>query len=1102
MLRAKPNGVTELVLGAPNPRVIDSFFFHVTKGREPNVGHSMLAHLSSLLSATTILTTNFDDLIEEAFDSADLPLTKFDVHQKAALPDASLVLVGHSIVKLHGGRFGLRADFTLDEEPSEADKETFKAYLGKQLLSVPRHLLVIGMSGDDARMISLIRSALKDPELNEMKVFWLCYRPDDRMYVQDLFGPQPGCDKTNYYHKNFVTTVHSDPCLFLYELHQQLSHSLPGSGTAFPAFWPVAPRPYTNNDKLIKRRQKTKTKKLKEAITTILKAAKTKPSDCHWNVIVAYGAPGVTSVAARAIDSLYQEYTCCWIDLDMYSGWHDFFVTLSDTIRWKLGAPSLVLPVVTNELETCRRSLAHLLERSERDVVVFLNAREGFGRDAGWCENAPKSDQNYWKDKDIEALYGFLNQNKIDGVVFVLMHKDPLPKETNLQCLFDTSKPFPIKLKTIDHTAESIVESVIGLLSSEKCPKPETKNDPVIVNYRFLYAMTLFRCSRHLTSLCSWGLLNAFQPGSTSGKDNDSVRANYRDEWLRVLRDKGAIRYDRGGFIWMHAEVRDRLRQRLIEEFKETEQEPADLQSFAAECHQGIADWYVKLFRSSDDPRAALESLYHRFCCIAAAPKTGGASGSADYLIRSSQIESIVTLKLAHERLVMGGDFNSALGLIDKIRTHISSFNFDDRMDIKSWKDRLVQTCTQLYCRLLRETGDYPVALTAGQSLSADCWQPPIKGIATDRWPDYERYVLYTEFRAYKDADEGFVTILKDFHLLTTWPSSTKQARDWARDWILHDPPPAQDDLKLAIKTLRRAMFLTMLMAQAKAFSLASVGQLSPDCQKLVCLQKRAEALYALATELMRSLDDVEFLQIENCYIRTNYAALLANMQRFREAHRRLNEASGYLAHSKRRTDPVSWAVIDLRRAEVLLTESHHKLELERPKSRSAALALEHDAHTSLLRAQRRLMDSRRNVWWWTWLYELQMIECVHFSQIRGQEQHCLNSPTNGALPAAGLPCRECTVDGQRCIELMQHAMRVNKLDPYRQARLVALFRIFITSSGEKKQNIADVLKEAEEHLSAVLEARKLKQPPLSADVLKYIERVRMKERVRSEKSS
>jgi hypothetical protein len=175
---------------------VDSFFTFITKGRLPNDAHTMLVHLADILGIHTILTTNFDDLDEQAFARLRMPLASFDVHQKASLPDAGLVLPQRSIVKLHGGRYGLRADFSLDELPSDPDMRNFADYLAGYCLGNAqsshgrRHILAMGVSLSDARTATMIREAMHSIE--DMHIYWVCYRDQD---VGDVENELPMDDR-------------------------------------------------------------------------------------------------------------------------------------------------------------------------------------------------------------------------------------------------------------------------------------------------------------------------------------------------------------------------------------------------------------------------------------------------------------------------------------------------------------------------------------------------------------------------------------------------------------------------------------------------------------------------------------------------------------------------------------------------------------------------------------------------------------------------------------------------------------------------------------------------------------------------------------------
>ena len=97
-----------LALDAPDPEVIDNGIRRAVGGRQPTLGHKMLATLANLLRLDIILTTNFDDLLEIAFREARNPLSVFEVHLASSLPPWSALEEKRSLVKMHGNLYSLR----------------------------------------------------------------------------------------------------------------------------------------------------------------------------------------------------------------------------------------------------------------------------------------------------------------------------------------------------------------------------------------------------------------------------------------------------------------------------------------------------------------------------------------------------------------------------------------------------------------------------------------------------------------------------------------------------------------------------------------------------------------------------------------------------------------------------------------------------------------------------------------------------------------------------------------------------------------------------------------------------------------------------------
>jgi len=974
------DGKNTIRLTAPDNRIIDSFFSHLTQGKRPSIAHMMLAHLADGLGIDTILTTNFDTLIEDAFARLDIPLVAFDVHQKAGLPSPDLVRSQRSIIKLHGGRYGLRADFTLDQSPSDSDKKAFVQYFGPigspEAHHARKHLLVLGCSGDDQRTCELIRHALRS--ITDMQVYWLCYRPEQKQQEGNGSIRSRFAEFENRVH----VQAHPDIGLFLLELYQHLWHSLPPGNVEFPAFWPAPPNPYDVVGTGEEPEFRTEVNWLQTSLLTRLPGdeapANTRRKDPTLpRHLLLHGKPGVSSVAARVAQDLYADYECFWLDLDMFWSWHHCFVTLIDTVARRFGMSAQTRPVSASDGDSAARYFRDFSK--SRSCVVFLNGREPAGVNAGWGL-AQDSNIPPWNAQDWQRLTQFLNSESIPSrTVFVLLVRDK-------ECLKNATSCFEqhtITNPCIPFELHAIIESVTRLLRDS--PNADTAR-------RFVYGLTLFRRARHLAAMSSWALQKAPARGLVSDKvgepDNDTRRADFRDEWLSKLLATGAIRYDPGGFVWMHTDIREQLRSRLEEKWR--------LDGVRAECHQGIADWYVKLFRSSNDPMAAFESLYHRLCCAKWATEEDHGCGDKPHLQRVALVEASVTLRLAQQRILACGYLDGPPSPLEDFQKAVE--NLETFLDVAAHpaQQALRDQCLELRRQVSAEVADYGGALRAVEdthdSSTVDRKRTAVGGIR-NAWCLYRKAQCLTRMRRYSEA-EGTLSALKKelgFHLPMTEQSCIRPA---CREWLKTlDPRDLQDKLRLLIKALEEHMFLEMLSAQIDWHlrdARASDGQQSANIRNRY---KHTECFWIMATELMRSVEDCEFLQTENAYNRTLCGVLLGNMGRYSEAHRRLNEAAGYLAHSSNRVDPMSWALIDLRRAEVLMTEASATTsspsragQEDKYQPNGRVMRLLDGAFAALSRAERRFVGHRRNIWWWTWLYELRMLLCARLTEARSAQ--------------------------------------------------------------------------------------------------------------------
>lgn len=216
-----------LSIGPVTQWLIDSFNIHITRGKKGNLGHKMLCHLTQPMRVSTILTTNFDSLLQGTLKELKHPFEILTVGINGSLPDPSTVRAQDSIIKLHGGMLDTRADFTLNETPAIEEKERFAGYFDDakaNCKTIPSHMMAIGFSGRDNRIVQFIKFVLEKNRTT--KIFWICHNENDRKRVQNLFGEKQ-------FRCRIFTYVTPRPDLLLYELFQELTFSLPGGGFAY-----------------------------------------------------------------------------------------------------------------------------------------------------------------------------------------------------------------------------------------------------------------------------------------------------------------------------------------------------------------------------------------------------------------------------------------------------------------------------------------------------------------------------------------------------------------------------------------------------------------------------------------------------------------------------------------------------------------------------------------------------------------------------------------------------------------------------------------------------------------------------------------------------
>ena len=239
------DGNKPLYMTAPESFVIDSFNFHITNKKRPSLIHNMIARLSRSLCTQVVLTTNFDNLLEQSFSQLAEPIRTIPVSTKGGLPPFSTVRSQVTLVKLHGDLLETRADQSIADEPTRSDRHRFFSFLRGPEKShrpqpedfVPSQLLVIGYSANDARCVQMIKHVLDYDR--DFRVYWVCYSRRDASWIEELFREYRKPNQP----AQVLITVCERPDLLLWELYQAVNCSLPGGGFSFQFSHDVPPLP-------------------------------------------------------------------------------------------------------------------------------------------------------------------------------------------------------------------------------------------------------------------------------------------------------------------------------------------------------------------------------------------------------------------------------------------------------------------------------------------------------------------------------------------------------------------------------------------------------------------------------------------------------------------------------------------------------------------------------------------------------------------------------------------------------------------------------------------------------------------------------------------
>jgi hypothetical protein len=177
--------------------------------------------------------------------------------------------------------------------------------------------------------------------------------------------------------------------------------------------------------------------------------------------------------------------------------------------------------------------------------------------------------------------------------------------------------------------------------------------------------------------------------------------------------------------------------------------------------------------------------------------------------------------------------------------------------------------------------------------------------------------------------------------------------------------PVADETLHLAIACARRFLFLRML--EARVLGHTSGGEQTGEFR---VLQEKAQRWYIFGAALGRFQRNQEDFRRDEVMLRVHSSVNLANLQRFSEARRRLNEASAILMRWRGLGPSSYWSILALRRAEVFKREAEWACRAGEHGRCKQALD---EAQAALGRARTDSLNGHAGLWWRTLACEMEL---------------------------------------------------------------------------------------------------------------------------------
>jgi len=188
----------------------------------------------------------------------------------------------------------------------------------------------------------------------------------------------------------------------------------------------------------------------------------------------------------------------------------------------------------------------------------------------------------------------------------------------------DLSRYLPTKsLDSYTKSVEALLRIKLHLGEGPRNQSDPYQMDTPRARYNALYASSLFRQSRHYSAFFNEAVFRCPARYNPWGIDNDLLRDRRSQDWLLEFNQRPEIFFRKpGGFAWMYRDVRLSIRclaevmpNRAISDHA-GDGVPASVlpgEAVRSRTHIHIGNWYFAAFRSSSHANSLMEAAYHFF---------------------------------------------------------------------------------------------------------------------------------------------------------------------------------------------------------------------------------------------------------------------------------------------------------------------------------------------------------------------------------------------------------------------------------------------------------------------------------------------------------